>query len=97
MIVVEKTWLWMRLDLSIRHTNSRLFRLKGSAQKHKSLTQISRTPHELVTGSSNNGTHMLSRMPDKSRAIVLCENYPPPDDELEMYSRSSKRSYSTFP
>ena len=36
---------------------------------------VSRSPHETVAVSSNNGTHMLLRIPVQSRTIVLCENF----------------------
>ncbi|CAI5734635.1 unnamed protein product [Peronospora farinosa] len=59
-------------------------------------SMIRRTSHGSVAGSSNNGTHMLSGIPDQSRAIIVCENSRAPDDRMEIYSGSDKRPYSTF-
>ncbi|CAI5731968.1 unnamed protein product [Peronospora farinosa] len=49
-------------------------------------SMIRRTSHGSVAGSSNNGTHMLSGIPDQSRAIIVCENSRAPDDRMEIYS-----------
>ncbi|CAI5731220.1 unnamed protein product [Peronospora farinosa] len=59
-------------------------------------SMIRRTSHGSVAGSSNYGTHMLSGIPDQSRAIIVCENSRAPDDRMEIYSGSNKRPYSTF-
>ncbi|CAI5708080.1 unnamed protein product [Peronospora farinosa] len=59
-------------------------------------SMISRTSHESVAGSSNNGTHMLSGIPDQSRAIIVCDNSRAPDDRMGIYSGSNKRPCSTF-
>ncbi|RMX69214.1 hypothetical protein DD238_003777 [Peronospora effusa] len=59
-------------------------------------SMIRRTSHGSVAGSSNNGPHMLSGIPDQSQAIIVCENSRAPDDRMEIYSGSNKRPYSTF-